>query len=174
MNAAGFLKQVLPWIGAAATGNVPALASLAIQTVSNVVGKKLGSADDVAAAVAGATPEQLLALKQSELEFQEKCKQFNLQTLEDLERIASEDRENARARQIALKDKVPAWGFFLITFGFFGLLAGNYTHVIPAGNEKVIDIMIGALGTAWVQVVGYYYGSSAAHDALVKTIGGGE
>ena len=170
MNVGGFIKQALPWIGAAATGNIPALVQLAAGTVAKAVGKDVKpNLDDISAAIAGATPEQLLALKQADNEMQVKLQQLGFEHIEDLEKIAADDRANARAREVSLKDKVPALLAFVVTLGFFGLLAAMMVHAIPPASEKIIDIMVGSLGTAWVSVVSYYFGSSAAHDALTAT-----
>jgi len=166
MNVGGFIKQVAPWIGAAATGNIPALVALAAQTVSKVTGGKVdASPDSISAAIAGASPEQLLALKQADNELAEKMQQMGFQHLEDLEKIAADDREGARQRQIAIKDHVPAMLAFTITVGFFGLLAAMLKVAIPQDAKEIINIMVGSLGTAWISVVSYYFGSSAAHTA---------
>lgn len=167
MDMGKFLKTALPWIGAAATGNVPALVSLAATTVSNQLGKSVdATADSIATAVAGATPDQIIALRQADNDLKEKMQAMNFQSVEDLEKIAADDRANARARQATLKDQIPAILAIGITLGFFGLLAAMLKLAIPSSSEKIIDIMVGSLGTAWVSVVAYYFGSSAAHDAM--------
>lgn len=71
----GFAKKALPWIGAAATGNVPALVTMAAAAVSSALGTEVPATPNaVAAAIASATPEQLLALKTAEQDFQLKMK----------------------------------------------------------------------------------------------------
>jgi hypothetical protein len=170
VNAAGFIKQALPWIGAAASGNIPALVSLAASTVAKVTGGKVeASTDSISAAIAGATPEQLLALKTADNELAEKMQQMGFAHIEDLEKIAADDRASARAREITLKDRIPALLAIGITLGFFGLLALMIFHSMPQPSEKIIDIMVGSLGAAWLSVVTYYFGSSAAHDAMTET-----
>jgi len=71
----GFLKKALPWIGAAATGNVPALIAMAAKTVGDTLGVEV-SAEPAAIsdAVANATPEQIIALKTAEQTFQRRCR----------------------------------------------------------------------------------------------------
>lgn len=172
-KVASFLQKVVPWIGAAATGNIPALVALAAKTVSGCVGKEVSpDAESIADAVAGATPDQIAALKQADNDFAAKMQQMNFQHIEDLQKMAYDDTANARARQMTLRDRIPAILSIGITVGFFGLLSVMMSHVLPSGNDKIIDIMIGALGTAWVQVISYYFGSSAAHDTLVTSMGG--
>ena len=170
MNFGSFLAKVVPWIGAAATGNVPALISMAAETVSKAVGKPVAAnADAISAAVAGATPEQIIALKQADNELAQKMQAMGFEHEEDLIKIANDDRANARARQMTLKDRIPAILAIGITIGFFGLLASMMKIAPPAATKDLLNIMLGALGTAWVQVTSYYFGSSAAHDAMVTT-----
>lgn len=52
-----------------------------------------------------------------------------------------------------------------VTIGFFGLLATMIFRVIPTENQQVVNIMIGSLGTAWISIVNYYFGSSAGSAA---------
>lgn len=172
MNVKGFLSQALPWISAAATSNVPALVSLAAQTVAAHTGAKVdASHEDIAAAVAGATPDQIAALKQADNDFALKMQALGFQHEEDLQKLAVDDRASARAREVSLKDRIPAFLAIGITIGFFGLLGCLLAHVIPPDNKDVIQIMLGALGASQTAVVSYYFGSSSSHDALVKTMG---
>ena len=65
-----FLKKVLPYIGAAATGGIPALIGMAAKTVGEVLGAEVGASPDaITQAVLGATPEQMLLLKKAEQDF---------------------------------------------------------------------------------------------------------
>lgn len=172
MNISGFVSKILPFIGAAASGNIPALASLAMQAVAQATGKSVTKTDDIAAAVAGATPEQLVALKQAENDFAVKMQAMGFQNAEDVAKIDADDRTSARQREMTLKDRIPAILAIGITLGFFGLLATMIFVPMPAQSEKIIDIMVGSLGTAWISVVSYYFGSSAAHDTMVANTTG--
>jgi hypothetical protein len=170
-NVLGFIKTAAPWITAAATGNIPGLVSLAAQAISNVTGKNVkADPDSIAAAVAGATPEQLLALKQADAELQVKLQALGFEHIEDLEKIAADDRASARNREIAVKDKIPAILAIVITSGFFGVLTFMLMHEIPANGHDAMLMILGALITAWTAVVSYYFGSSAGSAAKDKTI----
>ena len=77
------------------------------------------------------------------------------------------DVSNARDMQIeALKQQ--SWfaknSVYLlavfVTVGFFGLLIYMCKWDVPAANKDMLNIMLGALGSAWVSIVGYFYGSS--------------
>ena len=150
----GFLKKALPWISAAATCNVPALTQLAANAVSNAVGKNVDASEEaIAAAVAGAKPEEVAALKQQEADFALKMQHLGFQHQEELEAIAAGDRSNARAREIALRDRIPAILAIAVTAGFFGLLFFLLRWAPPKQNEALLDITLGSLGTAWVAII---------------------
>jgi hypothetical protein len=167
----GFLKKALPWISAAATCNVPALTQLAANAVSNAVGKDVDASEEaIAAAVAGAKPEEIAALKQQEVDFALKMQQLGFQHQEELEAIAAGDRSNARAREIALRDRIPAILAIAVTGGFFGLLFVLLRWAPPQQNEALLNISLGSLGTAWVAIISYYFGSSAGSERKSEII----
>jgi hypothetical protein len=161
----GFLKKALPWISAAAMCNVPALRQLAANAVSNAVGKDIDASEEaIAQAVACASPEEVEKLKQQEAEFALKMQHLGFQHQEELETIAAGDRSNARAREIALRDRIPAILAIAVTGGFFGLLFVLLRWAPPKQNEALLNITLGSLGTAWVAIIGYYFGSSAGSE----------
>lgn len=51
-----------------------------------------------------------------------------------------------------------------VTCGFFGLLFSLLRWAPPKQNEALLNITLGSLGTAWVAIVSYYFGSSAGSD----------
>lgn len=86
----------------------------------------------------------------------EKLKRADDELQLELYRLDITDRANAR--QLATVDNTPRVLAYIITFGFFGMLiAINY---ITEADQAVLNIMIGSLGTAWVSIVNYYFGSS--------------
>lgn len=165
------LKKVLPWIGAAATGGVPGLIAQAAKTVAEATGAKVDSnADSIAAAVAGATPEQLQALKKLDQDFAVRMKELGFQNEQELAQIEAGDRANARAREIALKDRLPAVLAIAVTVGFFGCLALMMFKELPGAGHDVLMVMIGSLGTAWSGIISYYFGSSAGSAAKTEIL----
>lgn len=170
-----FLKTVLPWIGAAATGGVPAIIGMAAKTVGEAIGGDVKStAKDIAAAVSGATPEQILALKQADNDFAEKMQAMGFQNEQELERIAAGDRASARAREIATNDKTPAVLSGVVTVGFFGVLLYMLMYGTPEKGGEALLVMLGSLGTAWSGIIAYYYGSSAGSARKTELMGKGQ
>jgi hypothetical protein len=158
------LKTVAPIIGTAIGGPFGAIAG-------TLLSKALGSdpADDKSAetALLAATPEQLLAVKKAENDFNVQMQQLGVQE----EQLQYADVASARARDAAVKDWVPAALSVLITSGFFGVLSYMLVNGTPklAGGEAFL-VMLGSLGTAWTAVVGFYFGSSVGAQKNAETI----
>ncbi|MBC2712854.1 MAG: hypothetical protein HGJ94_18250 [Desulfosarcina sp.] len=108
------------------------------------------------AAMAGASPDVLLRIKEADQQFTVEMKKLDI----DLERMAYGDAADARARQVALKDKMPAV-IATILILMFGLALGTlFKYDIPEANKTVVMSMIGSLGTMAVTAAAYYLGSS--------------
>ena len=158
------LGQVAPTIATALGGP---LAGTAVNTLSNVLfGVPDKTEAEVAQAIAKATPEQLLAIKQAEADFAEKMKQLEI----DFAKVNADDRSSARQREMAIKDYVPGVLAFVLTLGFFGLLGWLMFAAPPQGSRDILNIMLGSLGTGFATMLAYYYGASATGDGAVETI----
>lgn len=87
-----------------------------------------------------------------------------------IEKISADDRASARAREIALAaaghhdltPKVLAYG---TTAGFFGILTSMLYHPLPQDGHDVLLVLVSVLGTAWVGIMSYYFGSSSGSTA---------
>jgi hypothetical protein len=98
---------------------------------------------------------------------------LNFKTLEDLEKMSMDDVADARAREIAVKDWTPETLASAVTVGFFGLLVFMLKWQVPEANAAMLNIMLGVLGTGWVGIMNYYFGSSQgskAKDAVINTM----
>lgn len=134
------------------------LAGAAVGAIARaVLGEETDDEGRIEAAIAAATPEQLLALRRADFEFRLAVLRAGI----DDEKIAAEDRASARAREIARRDWTPAAMGGLILFGFFLMLGLMSTRRLPEGMETEFAIMLGALATMTAAVVNYYFGSSA-------------
>lgn len=170
----GVLKVMFPFISAAASLGGP----FGIMA-ANAIGKAVGagrvdpSPDGISNAIAAAQskdPEALVKLKLAEQQFQAEMTKLGFESVEKLEQIAADDRANARARQIALKDWVPGTLAIAVTCGFFGLLSILIWHTVPEESHDILIAMVGTLGTAWVGIITYYFGSSAGSAEKTKLL----
>jgi hypothetical protein len=149
------LSVVAPTIATAIGGP---LAGTAVKQLSKkLLGKDNATEDELAYAISTATPDQLSKIKEIEVDFKVEMEKLGV----DLAKIEANDRNSARNREINLKDKTPAILGGFIMLGFFGLLGTLLFYTIPAENEAVINIMLGALGAMATGVATYYFGSSA-------------
>ena len=152
-DALHVLQTVAPTIAKATLGPFGGLAATAI---SAILGTPPGDEAATSAALLNATPDQLLAFKKADQDFQVQMRTLGISE----EKLVYDDIANARARQIAVKDDTPAILAYCITFGFFGTLGFMLWNGKPAVGGDALLVMLGSLGTAWAGVVSFYFGSS--------------
>lgn len=112
--------------------------------------------DAVSAELAG-NPDAIVKIH--ELQTNAKVQLQQLAVTAEANRLA--DVQNARARQTANPgDKTPSLLAAGVTAGFFGILLLMALHTLPAANRDLMNIIIGSLGTAWISIISYYFGSS--------------
>jgi uncharacterized protein YneF (UPF0154 family) len=161
----GTIGKVAPWIATALGG--PA-AGLAIDAVCKAAGlaPSLENAQKAAemAAAGSLTGEQFLALRQSEDAFKLKMVEMGYKQITDLEEIGFKDRDSARNMMIQTKDWMPKVLGLAVTIGFFSLMVFMMKWDVPPANKDMLNIMLGALGGAWVSIISFYFGSSAGSD----------
>lgn len=170
MNLGDKAKQVLaavaPILGTAIGGPFGAVAGT---LVSKVLGTDPTDDKATETALLAATPDQLVALKKAEEDFQVQMKQLGISE----EKLSFDDTASARAREVAVKDHTPAVLAYGITVGFFAVLGYMMVHGAPAtngGGGEAFLIILGSLGTAWAGVISYYFGSSAGSVQKDKTL----
>lgn len=167
MASLNWLRKGFPFIAAiaGATGG-PLIGSLA-----NMAGKALGvdvTPETLPKVLAEAAMSEEGRLKLAELETNAKAAadQLGFKTAVELAQIDAADRDSARKRETdmaktGLRDwAVPILAGF-ITAGFFLMLWIVMIHGCKPGTETLCNVMLGALCTAWLAVVMYYFGSSA-------------
>ena len=152
-DAIHVLQTVAPTIAKATLGPFGGLAATAI---SAILGTPPGDEQATSAALLNATPDQLLAFKKADQDFQIQMKTLGISE----EKLVYDDIANARARQVAVKDDTPAILAYFITAGFFGTLGFMLWNGKPAVGGDALLVMLGSLGTAWAGVVSFYFGSS--------------
>lgn len=162
-----WLSAVAPTIATALGGP---LAGLAVEAVSKTMGVKPSEVQQVISQ-GKMSADQIAALRQAELQLQSQAQEMGL----DFAKVAAADRASARTMQTQVKSWVPPTLSILITGGFFGILSGLMFGAVKPVPE--LDIMLGSLGTAWISVVAFYFGSSSdsqrktamMHEAAMKS-----
>lgn len=170
------LKKAFPFISAAASLGGP-LGTMAAVVVGKAIGADkppAGTTEGISAAIATALgdPVQRAALVKAEQDFQEQMAELGYKNAEELEATAAADRASARDMQVKTHSWIPGFLASGVTVGFFALLFLMLRYPPPPASATVMNIMLGALTTAWIAVVQYYFGSSAGSarkdDAIAK------
>jgi hypothetical protein len=146
-----WLEQVAPTIATALGGP---LAGLAVTALSKALGI---NADVVQKTIDDGklSADQIAQVKTAELELQKQAQELGL----NFEQLAVEDRKSARDMQTATKSSVPAVLSYGITVGFFGILTCLLLGYAQENNQPLL-VMLGSLGTAWICVVSFWFGST--------------
>lgn len=143
------------------------LAGAAVEQLTRVIfGVDGGDEEALSEALAQASPEQLVALKKAELEFQAALRQASVEEL----RIDAGDRANARERQLKMHDWTPSVLGALVILGFFIVMGFMVARKLPPGAETEFSIMLGALATMTAAVVNYFFGSSVGSREKTRLI----
>jgi len=150
------IKSILGKIGlgAATAGTVAASAVTggALTPLTNTILKALADRLD---------PTVKAQMEAAAVAAQDELQKAEWDHAEKISSLAEQDMASARARQSAVKDWVPSLLALAVTVGFFLLLWFLCHSTIPESNQRILDIMLGSLGTAWLSIVAYYFGSSA-------------
>lgn len=158
MDWLALVRTVAPWIGTALGGP---LGGMAVEAAANALGVSEKTADAVKQALGGATPEQLLALKEADQSFQRDMQALGFKQITDLEALAAGDRKDARDMLKTTRSWVPAALSFIVTVGYFGVLIGLLTQSLEVKDSQALLLMLGSLGTAWGMVMAFWFGTTA-------------
>lgn len=153
------IAAVAPTLGASIGGPFGAAAGKMISKL--LTGDAKAGPDKVYEALQNAAPETLLKLKKLDNDYKIKMEELGIdrQKLEQLDRSSARRRE-VRMAQSGYRDWTAPILAYGTTIGFFGVLISVFFIPIVHGMREVADVLIGALGTAWVTIVSYYFGSS--------------
>ena len=156
------VAEAAPTVAAALGGPLAGAAADVLRRV--ILGDEAASDDALAEAVLARDPQTLLALRRAEHDF----KRAVMEAQAEAERIAANDRDSARRREMAVRDRTPALLGTAVIGGFFAALGLMLYRELPQGAEPAFAIMLGALSTMTGAVVNYYFGSSAGSKAKDK------
>jgi len=110
MKFSEVVTKSLPWIAAAASGNVPALVIMAARAAGEALGTEIEATPEaISTAVSGATPDQMLKLKQADQDFAYRMREMGVRELTDLAKsdAAMVESVNATMRAEAAAPRTP-------------------------------------------------------------------
>lgn len=186
-DIANVLEQVAPTIATVAGTPLLGGAVAALEQVFGLTPKPGASMtqrqNDVAIAVSGATPEQLIELKKADQDYAARMAELGFKDKETLAQLAVTeeqtfvaDVQNARAANAANMRVFWLGVAVLATFAgvCFGALWGAYallTGKIPLTDAAIVGMVSGFIGTIIgyvaanaTQVVSFYFGSSKGSE----------
>jgi hypothetical protein len=150
-----FLSKLLPTIGNLLGGP---LGGAAVEAVGKALGMSEATTDKVQRALTSGnlTAEQIAALQAADMQLKTRMAELGI----DAEKLAAEDRNNAREMQVATGSWVPSALACSVTVGYFAILIGLMSHRLELGNSEGLTLLLGSLTTAWGSIVAFYYGAS--------------
>lgn len=152
MNWKSVVGSVAPTIATALGGP---LAGVAVQAIAGALGLSDASEERIAAAIAQATPEDLLKIKQAEQQFVVKMRELDV----NLEQLTVEDRKSARQAYVESKDRLVPVLALVIIGAFVGTVAGVLFGTLTV-DSVLAGTLIGYLSAKAEQVIAFYFGSS--------------
>jgi hypothetical protein len=158
MDFTTIIKTVAPWIGTALAGP---FGGMALTAAANALGLPEATTEAVKAAINGATPDQLLAVKKADQDFAVQMQQLGFQSVAALEAIAAGDRKDARELLKTTRSWVPAALSGGVTVGYFTILIGLMTGHMEVTDSQAMLLMLGSLTTAWGVVMAFWFGTTA-------------
>lgn len=144
------------------------LAGVAIRAIGQAFGLPDATEQQVSVAIAKATPADLLAMKNADQQFQKDMASIGV----DLEKIAADDRANARDREIKTGDSwTPRILAAVVLIGYLAVQWYIMSHIVPTEMREIVLRSMGTLDMALGLVLGYYFGSSAGSARKDVVIG---
>jgi hypothetical protein len=160
------LKTAFPFISVAASMGGP----LGVMA-SSAVGKALGidkvepTSEGVTAAITTAQatdPDALLKLQQAEDSFRLQMAQLGFDSAEKMLALDSADRADARAREIAVKDKTPRNLAYFTRAALISLVTIFLFRDIPPSVHDIMLILITTIANSYTGQDNYFFGSSSS------------
>lgn len=144
--------RIAPTLGMVLQGPLAGVATAFL--VSKLIEGPVEDADAALSDVIGVqTPEVLAKLVALDSEFKSSLGNLNL------DESFFKDVAQAREREMTLRDRTPAILAGSVTVGLFAIIFMLIFVPIPTESMNIVNIMLGSLSTAWMSVIGYYFGS---------------
>lgn len=153
------IQNVAPTLATALAGPVAGMAVKALSTA--LLGHGNGTEDDIKAALATASPDQIAAIRKADNDFKVQMRQLDI----DLEKIAADDRNSARQMAISTHDLTPRF-LAIVVVVCYGLAQYYlFTHVIEQSMRELVARVLGTIDGALMMILSYYFGSSHQHSS---------
>lgn len=172
----GLLKKALPWIGAAATGNVPQLVNMAAIALGDALGHPVEpSQEGIQSAINGATPEQIEAAKQADRDFALKMQALGFDSLDRLNAhvAAAAGEVGATMRAEAAAEHWPTYSWRPFIGFVFGLYIASLFLLPLFGKQPVVMSADMVLAVGGILGIASFYRGKMQADPSIPTINRG-
>jgi hypothetical protein len=163
----GALVQFAPWIagtlGTPLAGTAVAVLEQSLGLTNSAPGKS--SPGQILAALQGATPEQLMAVKQCENNHQEFMQKLGYDSVMTLEKLAVDDRISARQLQISKPSLLPDILAVLVILGFVAVLIIKIAGV-PIPTDPLLQDLMTTHRDSVILILSFYFGSSSGQERI--------
>lgn len=149
------LGEYAPDIVGAVLSGGSTLPATALRIASKeLLGYETEDKDVIEKAVNDATPEQLIAMKQADINF--KVEKHRL----DNEDAANQRADTQNARKMHKHHWMPSALCCVLTLGLIAFTIMLFYTNIPEANEQLLNILFGSYLTAWLSSVNYWVSST--------------
>ncbi len=157
------LKTIAPVLGSALGGPMAGMAVKAI--AGGLLGDENATEKDIALAMANATPDDLLKLKEADQSFALEMERLGV----DLEKIAADDRASARDLQKTTKSYVVPILAGITVAGFFAVVGWVLSGKVSL-ESTLLGFVLGQVSAKAEQVYNFYFGSSAGSKEKTRQL----
>lgn len=161
MEWKNLVKTVAPVLGTALGGPMAGAATKFI--ADKLLGKPDATEHEVASAIMGATPDQLVTLRKLDLDFTARMKELEV----DVFHLEVQDRDSARRREVSSGD---SWTprllaiFVMVVWGYVQWHLLN--DIVPEASRGLVTRMLGTLDAVMLAIMYYYFGASARQPTV--------
>jgi hypothetical protein len=146
------------------------MAGMAVKALGGaLLGNEDATEKEISMALQGATPADMLRLKEADLSFELEMEKLGV----DLEKIAAGDRDSAREMQTSAKAWiVPVLGGVTV-MGFFAVVGWVLSGRVSL-ESTLLGFVLGQVSAKAEQVYNFYFGSSAGSKEKTQHLSKGK
>jgi len=150
-----WLNKIIPTIGTLLGGPLGGAAVEAVGSALGLSDKTKASVEKVLSSNS-LTPEQIAALQAADTALKQRLAELGIET----EKLAVQDRADARAMQTATQSPVPAVLGFVLVGTFLTIICMLLTGDMKLWDNQTLTMLLGQLTGAVTAVIAFYYGAS--------------
>lgn len=179
-DALNVVEKLAPTIASVFGGPLAGGGVMALESVFGLTPKPDATVNDrqeaIAAAISGATPEQLAAMRAKDQDYALAMQQAGFKDTETLASLTVQDRVSARSMEVSTRSIMPPIMGSAIILGSLGaaaaILAGKVT-MADTTTATMVGTVLGYLFSEAKAVLSFYFGSTSdtaqVNDLLAKS-----